>query len=193
MKRYQKDVNVKGHLVTREWKPLKKILQYLPKELKILSIACAEGFDVWMAKKAGFNAKGIEFHRDKVDRGQRHLGLGKDIICGDIFERFGLIGKANCFIVCRFWHNIGGKLSTQIMDKIESKKDYLIISKYKPGPLKENGKKRQPLATKKGLSNFFSMYNLVGKSFPQEFLVVGKGKYKDVPNMLREHIKGEGV
>ena len=191
MKKYQKKINVVDKIVTAEWKPLWKILSLIPKNVKILSIACAEGFDVWMAKKLGHNAKGIEIHRDKVITGKRELGI--DIEQGDIFERFDVINKANCFIVSRFWHNIGGAASVKIMNEINEKRDFIIISKYKPGQFKENGKKRQPLATKKGLSNFFSMYNLVGKSFPQEFIVVGKGKYKGIPDMLREHIKGEGV
>jgi hypothetical protein len=141
-----------------------------------------------MCKKRGFQARGIEFHKDKVIRGRDHLNLGNDIIHGDIFERFGLIKKANCFIVSRFWHNIGGPASTKIMDEIDSKRSYVIISKYKPGLYKETGKKRQPLATRKGLANFFSFYDLTGKSFQSEFYVVGKGKYKDVPDMLRKFL-----
>lgn len=185
MKRYQKDISVKKHIITNEWRPLWKMLHQLPKELKVLSIACAEGFDVWMCKKRGFNAKGIELHRDKVVRGRDHLNLGKDIMQGDIFERFGLIEKANCFIVSRFFHNVGGTASVEIMDKIAEKRDFVVIAKHKPGLFKETGKKRQPLATRKGLSNFFSLYNLVGKSFQSEFFVVGKGKYRGVPEMLR--------
>ncbi len=192
MKRYQKDISVKKHIITKEWRPLWNMLKEMPKELKVLSIACAEGFDVWMARKRGFNARGVELHRDKVVRGRKHLNLGNNIIQGDIFERFGLIDKANCFIVSRFWHNVGGTASAKIMDRINMKKDYVIISKYKPGLLKETGKKRQPLATRKGLSSFFSMYGLVGKSFQSEFYVVGKGKYKDVPDMLRTFL-GEPV
>lgn len=194
MKQYQKDICVKRHVITKEWKTLWNILNLIPKDVKIFSIACAEGFDLWMAKKRGHtNIKGLEFHKDKVVRGRKNLSLGSDILHGDIFEKLGLIEKANCFIVSRFWHNISEEEAKVIMNKIDEKRDYLIISKYKPGLLKENGVKRQPLATKKGLSNFFSLYDLVGKSFPQEFIVVGKGKYKDVPDMLREHIKGEGV
>jgi hypothetical protein len=191
MKQYQKKINVVRHIVTKEWKPLWKILKYLPKDLKILSIACAEGFDVWMATKRGYKADGIEIHKDKVITAKKNLNL--NLIHGDIFERFGLFKKYNCFIICRFLHNIGHEASIKLMNEINCKRSYLLIIKYKPGKYKETGKKRQPLATKKGLSNFLDIYDLKGKSFPQEFLVLGKGKYKDIPKMLREYIPQEGV
>jgi hypothetical protein len=144
MKQYQKSVNVKKHIVTKEWKPLWEILRLLPHELRMLSIACAEGFDVWMARKRGHTADGIEIHKDKIIRAKKNLNI--DLIHGDIFERFGLLEKYNCFIVCRFFHNIGADLTNQIMRKINEKRDYILIVKYKPGKFKETGKPRQPLA-----------------------------------------------
>ena len=185
---YQKDINVKRHIITKEWKPLWKMLHLLPKELKIFELACAEGFPVWMAKKRGFSAKGMEIHKDKVVRGRQHLSLGTDILHGDVFKHLKLLDKANCFIVCRFFHNVGLDASVQLMNRINDHKDYIVIAKYKPGKLKETGKPRQPLAMKKGLANLLKQYDLNTMSFQQEFIVGAKGKYKDIPNMLREHL-----
>jgi hypothetical protein len=190
-KQYQKDINVKKHVPTKEWKPLYKIFKYLNCNVRMLSIACAEGFDVFMARKWGYKADGIEIHLDKIKRAKQHMNL--DLIHGDIFERFGLLEKYNCFIVCRFFHNVGQELTNRIMRKINQKRDYIMIVKYKPGKYKETGKPRQPLATKKGISNLFDLYGLKGQSFPQEFMVGAKGRFKDVPKMLRKHIKQEGV
>ena len=113
-KRYQKDINVIKHTVTKEWKPLYQIFKNIPFEhkLKVLSIACAEGFDVYIARRLGYDATGIEIHLDKIKRAKKHLNL--DLIHGDIFERFGLLEKYNCFIVCRFFHNVGADLTNQI-------------------------------------------------------------------------------
>lgn len=188
-KQYQKKINVKKHVITKEWKPLWEMFKLLPKDLRYFEIACAEGFPMWMAKRRGISdVKGIEIHKDKVESGRNNLNLGQDIMHGDIFERLGLIKKANLFIVCRFWHNISWEECLKIMNEIDKKRDYIIISKYKPGMFKENGKPRQPLATKKGLSRLFDVYNLKGKSFSQQFLVVAKGKFKGIPDMLREHL-----
>ena len=183
--RYQKDTNVISKKVTKEYKSIKKILELIP-EGNLLDIACAEGFIVWIAEKAGLNGSGIEIDAERVKRGEKNLGL--QLLTGDIFEHIDMIKDYDIFVVARFFHNIGPEKSVQLMNAIDEKKDYILIVKYKPGKYKETGAPREPLATKKGVNELLEVYNLKKKSFPQEVIVAGKGKYAGVPDMLRKNL-----
>jgi len=183
--RYQKDANVKEHKVTSEYKSLDKILSLIPKG-RVMDIACAEGFLVWLAKKNGHTARGIEIDAGRVERGKKNLGVELDT--GDVFENLNLIAGFDTYIVARFFHNIGYEKSMKLMDEINKMDDYIIIVKYKPGMRKETGAPREPLATKKGVNSLLEQYNLKKKSFPGEVIVAAKGKYEYVPDMLRKHL-----
>ena len=188
--RYQKDVNVKKKKVTKEYGVIFKILQLLPKTVKLYDIACAEGFICWLAKKAGIvNAKGIEIDADRVERGKKYLGV--DVVTGDIFENIDKLNYSDVYVFSRFFHNIGEESSRVLMDKLDKKKHFMLIIKYKPGLKKENGQKREPLAIKDGLNKFLESYGLKKKSFPQQVIVAAKGKYVEYLPILRKHI-GEG-
>lgn len=188
MKQYQKTINVKKHKITQEWKPLWTILSHLPNELKLYDIGAAEGFICWMAKQKGIKvATGIERHKDKVVSAMKHLEI--KLTHGSIFDNINNLKEYNCFVFSRFLHNIGWEPSFKLMKEIDKIEDYIVIVKYKPGLFKENGTPRQPLAMKKGISRFMSYFNLKGKSFPQQLIVYGKGKYEYIPNKLRKYIK----
>lgn len=188
--RYQKDVNVKSHEVTKEYKSIKKILDVLPKELKVFDIACAEGFLVYVAKKAGFqHPSGIEIDPGRTERGMKHMDI--EISTGSIFDNMNMLEDYDCFIISRFFHNVGMDASVKLMDEISKKEDVIIINKYKPGPKKENGKPRELLATKKGINQLMEKYGFEKKSFPQDVIVAAKGKYVMLLAELRKHI-GEG-
>jgi len=187
--KYQKNVNVISKKVTKEYKSIKKILELIPKG-DLLDIGAAEGFITYIAHNAGHKAFGIEIDEGRVLRGRKHLNA--TIYAADIFECLHTFKNYDIFVVARFLHNIGFGKSLMLMDAIDKKKDYILIVKYKPGKRKETGAKREPLATKKGIKNLLEQYNLPKKSFPQETIVAGKGKYKGVPDMLRKHI-GEGA
>lgn len=185
--RYQKDVNVKQHEVTKEYKMIRKILGLLPKELPLIDIACAEGFIVYIANKQGFETTfGIEIDEERVKRGRKNMGV--DIEAHDTFEYLDRMDKFKIFVISRFFHNVCEEKSKELMDAIDKNEDYIIINKHKPGPLKETGAKREPLATKKGINNFMEQYGLAKKSFPDDVVVAAKGKYEYIPSMLRKHI-----
>ena len=184
--RYQKDVNVKHHEVTKEYKSINKILSLIPKA-KVLDIACAEGFIAWIAHKHGHEAEGCEIDEGRVLRGRRHFP-GLELKAIDIFEHLEMLQKFDIFIVARFLHNIGMEMSLKLMDEINKNEDYILIVKYKPGLKKETGAPRESLATKRGVKNLLEQYNLKKKSFPQEVIVAAKGKYEGVPDMLRKHL-----
>jgi len=184
--RYQRDDNVKGKK-TGEFGCIWKIFKILPKELKVLDIACAEGFLVWLARKGGLKeTDGIEIDPDRTERGFKHLNL--ELQTADIFENLDIIRKYDVFILSRFFHNIGEEKSDELMKRINRKRNYMLIIKYKPGMFKENKQKRQPLATKEGLKTFLDKYELAKKSFPQQVIVAAKGKYVPLLKELRKGI-----
>jgi hypothetical protein len=187
--RYQKDINVIKKKITPEYFILYKILKILPKTLRLFDVACAEGFIVWLAQKVGMRATGVELDAGRVDRGKTHLGV--DIYAGDAFRNMKRIDEADIIVVSRFFHNVGEELSHRLMKRIDKKKDYILIIKYKPGLKKETGGPREPLAIKDGLNKFLDGYDVSKKSFPQQTIVAAKGKYKKYLKQLRAEI-GEG-
>ena len=185
--RYQKDVNVKQHEVTKEYKVIWKVLGLLPKDLPLIDVSCAEGFIVYMARKQGFETTfGIEIDGDRVKRGIKHMGV--NIIAADTFESLDMLKDYKVFVISRFFHNVGLEKSKLLMDAIDKNEDYIIINKFKPGKTKETGEKRELLATKKGINALMEQYNLEKKSFPQEVVVAAKGKYEYIPAFLRKYI-----
>ena len=186
MRRYQKNANVVGRKITEEYRSINKILSLLPAGLKLIDIACAECFIGWLAKAHGLDVTGIELDMDKVKGGKQHLGM--DIIHGSIFDNYNLLKGKDVFVVSRFFHNIGFKQSGSLMRAIDKNKDYIIIVKYKPGAYRETGQKRQPLATKKGVGTFLGNYKLNTKAFRSEVIVGAKGKYREIPDMLRKYL-----
>ena len=186
--RYQRDENVKSKSLG-EFRVINKIIGLLSKEMKVLDIAAAEGFITYLARKAGLHCDGIEIDPNRTKRGFDNLRL--KLVTGDIFDNFNMLQRYNVFILSRFLHNIGEHKSKLLLDEIDRKRNYMLIIKYKPGKYRENGKLRQPLATKEGLKKFLERYNLPKKSFPQQTIVVAKGKYVPLLKKLRERI-GEG-
>jgi hypothetical protein len=182
--RYQKDSHVKSHEIGGEFQSIWKILNLIPKA-PLLDIACAEGFLVYIAQKAGFKkTMGIEIDEGRVLRGRKFLGV--NLRANDIFEHLDMVKDYKIFIISRFFHNVGHEQSKILMDAIDKKKDYLLIIKHKHGPRKENGKKREPLATRSGLNKFLDNYPVSKKSFKGDVIVAGKGRFEDVPAMLRK-------
>ncbi len=188
---YQRDKNVIQKKVTPEFSVIYKIFKLLPNKLKVLDIACSEGFLVWLARESGFEeVDGIEIDSRRTRRGKKHLKI--DLQTGDIFENLDIIKKYDVFVVSRFFHNIGIRKSDVLMREINKKKNFILIIKYKPGLKREDDQPREPLAKKKGLHRFLERYNLAKKSFPQQILVAAKGKYLPMLKELRKHI-GEGA
>ncbi|MCP3683526.1 MAG: class I SAM-dependent methyltransferase [bacterium] len=187
---YQPNRAVEKHQVTSEFAIIYKIFKLLPKNLRVLDIACAEGFLVWMARKAGIKrTEGIEIDPNRVHRGEEKLNI--KLINNDIFDYLDVVRNYDVFILSRFLHNITEHKAKLLVGDIDEKKDYLLIIKYKPGLRKENYEPREPLATKKGINKFLERYSLAKKSFSQEVIVAAKGKFVPILKKLRERI-GEG-
>jgi len=185
--RYQTDAAVKQRQITPEWSHMWQILKLIPKA-PLIDIACAEGFCVWMADKAGFTQTlGVEIDEGRVLRGRKFLG-DVNLRANNIFDRLSLLKEYRYFIIARFFHNIGDEMSEKLMNEIDKKKNYLLIIKHKAGPRKETGAKREPLATRKGINTFLDRYPLSKKSFCGDLIVAGKGKYSNIPAFLRKHM-----
>lgn len=184
--RYQKDSHVKSHEIGSEFQSVWKILNLIPKDA-ILDIGAAEGFLVYLARKAGFTKYlGLEIDEGRVLRGRKYLGV--NLRANDIFEHMEILKDYKIFVLARILHNIGNEQSKILMDAINKKRDYLLIIKHKHGPRKETGAKREPLATRKGINNFLDNYPVRKKSFSGDVIVAGKGKYKNMPAMLRRSL-----
>jgi hypothetical protein len=184
--RYQKSDNVINHKITSEYKSIEKILNLIPKA-PLLDIACAEGFLVWMADRAGFTQTlGVEIDEGRVLRGRKHLGV--NLRANDIYSHLDIIKEFEIFIISRFFHNVGYEKTVKLMDAINEADDYLLIIKHKPGARKETGAKREPLATRKGINDMLDEYPVEKKSFPGDVILAGRGKYSDVPIMLRKYL-----
>lgn len=185
--KYQKDINVKKKKRVA-FGSMWKIFKVLPNDLKVLDIACAEGFLVWLARKGGLKqTDGIEIDPRRTKRGFDHLNL--KLQTGDIFDHLDILKKYDVFLLSRFLHNIGEAKSSTLLDRIDRKRNYMLIIKYKPGVLKENKQPRKPLSTRKGISKFLEKYDLNKKTFPEEVIVAAKGKCVPLLKKLREKIK----
>lgn len=185
--RYQKDVNVINHKVTDEYKSIDKILSLIPK-LKVLDIAGAEGYLAWLAAQHGHSVMNIEIDEGRVLRGRKHFPE-IEMRADNIFDNLDILSNYNVYMVSRFFHNIGYDKSVELMDAIEKQTDYILIIKYKPGLVKETGKPREKLATKKGINDLLEQYGIKKKSFPQQVIVAARGKYEYIPDMLRQYIR----
>ena len=191
--RYQKDINVKEKKISREYAIINKILNLLPKKFSLLDIGAAEGFICWMALKAGYTTVvGIECDEGRVGRGRKNLGLNGTLLAGDVFKNMKRLDDADIIVISRFLHNVGEGLSHKLMERIDKKKDYILIIRYKPGARKENNLKRELLATKIGVNGMLGEYKLAKKSFPQDTIVAIKGKYRKYLRILRAEM-GEGA
>lgn len=176
--RYQKDVNIYRKKITPEYHIFPVIFRRIPPHCTVLDIACAEGFLCHLAAKAGIlNVVGIEIGEEKIALANQQFGCQNiNFICDSIFNQLHLIKQSEVIICSRFFHNIGPAASHIIMDEINKKKEFLLIVKYKPGLYKENGEKRQPLATRSGLKRLFKEYRLLNKSLSNEIILVSRGE-----------------
>lgn len=176
--RYQRNANVMRRTVTEEYASIKNILSVLPPDRKLLDLGCAEGFICWLAAKTGIRSiKGIEIGENKVKLGHKKLAHEAiERICGDIFKRFDLLDWCDTVVASRFFHNVGPQKSAKIMERLRDKPELFLIAKYKPGPRKETGRKRKPLATKKGVKELLCRYGLATKSFRSQVLAGAKGE-----------------
>jgi len=190
--RYQKDVNVIGKQVTPEYHIFERIFSELPKDCRVLDVACAEGFIAHLAVRAGLRATGIEIGGEKVALGKKQFP-GVDLCCGNIFENLSMIQRHDVYVVSRFFHNVGEAWSNVLVSHmLANSAGFLLLVRHKPGLLKETGEKRQPLATAKGVNSFLKKHGLNKKTFRGEVIVAAHGeKYEKLLSKLA-HKHGSG-